>query len=544
MNALSRIKVGSRLGLSYGLLLFLMMVLLFTGLSRMSLLQHNMEEIAREHSARIETANAMRDAVRYQAIAIRDVVMQEDFAFKKKELKLMKEARKNYLSAAERLEKGMTLPEEMVFFSKLKPLEEEVQTLVREVVDLSLGDRTVESGNLTRDKLRPKQIELIGQLDEILVYLKKVTMEAEASATQAYQSAKVFMWVLGGISILLGVLISSAIARSIVSPLNEAVRVARNIAQGDLSSRIEVKGADELASLLSTLRDMNADLAQLIGSVKQSAQAVTQSSIDLSDATDRVADHAQTQSERVREVSAATEQVTVSIAEVAESAASVATAAAKTRETARAGDSNMAHGVEATQRMVTSVGASSATIEKLSVAIQKITDVTRVIKEIADQTNLLALNAAIEAARAGEQGRGFAVVADEVRKLAERTAASTMDITQMVESIGGQTDAAVASMKKVTSDVRESEQFSQATRDLLRDIVMAAEEVNGLAQGIAGATREQKAASAETAAGMEKISAITEENTASLQHVDSAANALAETATELKKLVDRFKLAA
>ena len=156
MNFLCSLKVGSRLAVGFGVILASLLIVGVIGLSRMSLLQGNLDQIVKSDYAKVTLVNTMRDAVRYQAVALRDVVMQEDLSFKKKELKLMKEARKNYLSAAERLEKGMTLPEEMVFFSKLKPLEEEVQTLVREVVDLSLGDRTVESGNLTRDKLRPK----------------------------------------------------------------------------------------------------------------------------------------------------------------------------------------------------------------------------------------------------------------------------------------------------------------------------------------------------------------------------------------------------
>lgn len=544
MRALSNLTVGTRLALGYAILLTLMMVILFTGLSRMSLLQQNLDTVVRKDAVFVDTANVMRDAVRYQSVAIRDVVMEEDIAFKKRELKLMKEARATYLSAAESLGKGMHLPEEIALLAKLKPLEEEVQAQVKEVIGLSLSDLTADASKLTREKLRPKQIELIAQLDAILGYLKKQTLDAEESSVASYEQGKIFMWVLGAISIVLGVLISSSITRSIARPIREAVRVAKNIAEGDLTSRIDIKGSDELASLLKVLSNMNDRLAQVIGLVKQSAHVVTRSSVDLSAATERVATLANNQAKQVREIGTASELVTLSIAEVATAAARVATAAAKTRETARTGDSNMEQGVQATQRMVASVTESSTTIEHLSEAINKITDVTRVIKEIADQTNLLALNAAIEAARAGEQGRGFAVVADEVRNLAQRTATSTTDIAKMINSISGQTAAAVNSMKKVTSDVQESERFADATRQLLRSIVTDADAVNGLAQGIVSSTRDQEAASSETAAGMEKISAITDENANSLKQVDSAASALAETATELQNLVDQFQVSA
>ena len=543
MKSFSDIKVGTRLGLSYGLLLLSMMVLTFTGINRMSLLQRNLEHIAQNNFTQIDLATTMRDAVRYQAVSLRDAVMQEDFAFKKKELKLMKEARKHYLQVSEDLGKILLDAQGKEFLAKIKPLEDEANLITQEVVNLSLSEKTVDAGNLIRDKLRPKQLELIAQLDELLVAVKKTTNEERMAATTAYQNAKIFMWVLAAISIVLGVLISGAIARSIVYPLKQAVDVAKNIARGDLTSQIKISGSDEVASLQIALREMNQNLSEIIGGVKRAAHVVTQSSENLSGAAGQVAERAETQAEQVREVSAATEEITVSISEVAEGAASVAQAAAKTQATAKSGESNMHKGVESTQNMVLSVESSAATVEELNVAIQKISDVTRVIKEIADQTNLLALNAAIEAARAGEQGRGFAVVADEVRKLAERTATSTMDISNMVESIGSKTLAAVASMKQVKQEVREGENFSLMTRDILREIVSAADDVSRLAQGIAEATREQKSASANTASGMEKISVITEENTANIQQVGTAAGSLANTATELKQLVDRFKVA-
>ncbi|MBZ0091930.1 MAG: methyl-accepting chemotaxis protein [Sulfuricellaceae bacterium] len=544
MDALSNIKVGTRLGLNNGLLLLLMMALTLTGITRMALLQHNLDVISQKNFTQIDLVNTMRDAVRFQAIAMRDVVMQEDIAFKKNELKRMKEARKNYLQTSEKLEKILDDAQGMAFLAKIKPLEDETNRIAKEVINYSLSDQTADAGNAIRDKLRPKQLELIVQLEDMLTAVKKATNEERMSAATAYKNAQIFMWSLAAISIVLGVLISAAIARSIVSPLNQAVEVAKNIARGDLTSRVRINGSDEVANLLTALRDMNRNLCEIIGGVQGAAHTVTESSEKLSDAARHCADRAGTQVERVHEISAATEEITVSISEMAEGAASVSMAAARTQSIAQKGDANMSKGVESTRRMVSSVEFSAATVEELNVAIRKITDIAQVIKEIADQTNLLALNAAIEAARAGEQGRGFAVVADEVRKLAERTTSSTMDITHMVGSIGSQTAAAVDSMKQVKQEVHEGESFSLMTRDILHEIVSAADEVSHLAQGIANATREQQAASANTAAGMDIIMAITEENTASLQQVGIAAVNLADTASELTQLVDRFKLPA
>ena len=242
------------------------------------------------------------------------------------------------------------------------------------------------------------------------------------------------------------------------------------------------------------------------------------------------------------QVGAAMEEMAVSISEVAAGAGNVAKAAAKTQTIAQECNHNIAKGVESTQLIVTSVKTSSDTIEELSREIERISEVARVIKDIADQTNLLALNAAIEAARAGEQGRGFAVVADEVRKLAERTSVSTTDISNMVTSISHKTIAAVDSMSKVQNDVKEGETFNKLTRDILSEIVASAADVHILAQDIAAATNEQKSATADTAISMEEISVITEKNSSSINNVGKSAEVLSGTARELQRLVDQFKV--
>ena len=543
MNPLSSLKVGARLGVGFGMLLLLMTALAAIGLSRLSLLQRNLDHLVQRDFAQVAHVNAMRDAVRQQSEALRDIILQQDVSFIKTELKFMKEARARYRSSAAALDKLVAGSRDKGQLVQLAQLEDRVQGMVDQAVDFSLSGDPANAAKVMREQIRPGQLELLSQLDGMLKRRQRVVEVLAQGAAQAYHGALIFMIALWAAAMALGAGIAYFITRSITQPLNRAVGVARKIARGDLSGSIEVRGGDELATLLLALKDMNQHLLQIIGGVSRASNDVASSSSGLSAEAAQVSARVESQTERIMQISAAIEEVTVSIAEVASGASRVAEASAKTQDIAASGNENMTREVQSSQRIVTSVESSGATIEELSGAIERIGEVTRVIKEIADQTNLLALNAAIEAARAGEQGRGFAVVADEVRKLAERTSSSTTDIAQVVEVIHSKTGMAVTAMRQVRQEVREESELTLKTRDILREIAAAATEVNKLAQDIAAATNEQKAASTETAVGMEKISGLTEENAASIRHVGAAADSLAATAGELQRLVGQFKLA-
>jgi len=318
-------------------------------------------------------------------------------------------------------------------------------------------------------------------------------------------------------------------------PLKQVDKEFRNIMEGNLDTELDVTIHDEMGTLLCEIQTMQTYLRTMVDEIVTPVAKMQADVRQVDGKVVVVAANALTEQDQVQTIAATMEQFSQSIAEVASMSADSLTEMRRTQTIVEQNNSNMGLSINATSKVAETVKSSSKTISDLGESIQKIGVIANSIKEIADQTNLLALNAAIEAARAGEQGRGFAVVADEVRKLAERTATSTKDITSTILEITAISNEAVKAMGGAVSEVESGIALIRKNGEGLKEIMNATVSMSSRIDHIALASKEQSAAGEEVAKSLERITVLVDENTRSVQSTKTAAEELAKSADELSR---------
>lgn len=413
---------------------------------------------------------------------------------------------------------------------------EEINTALDNYVN---GFETVVNLTRTGNRLSEEMVSTARQAIESADRLRLGQVEKMAAD---HRGANWLILLATGIALLLGIVMAYFITRSVVSPVNRAVAIASEVASGNLTVDIDAAGTNEVGRLMAALATMVTNLRELVKRIEAGAANIAASAEELSTVTSQASDGINRQKQETDQVAAAMNQMTASATEIARSAEQAFTVASDAASQVGNGGNEVRETINQVNNLAREVSQSMQAIEGLQKETASIATVLDVIKSVAEQTNLLALNAAIEAARAGEQGRGFAVVADEVRSLAQRTQASAQEIETMVAALQSSVGNSVSAMESSTTLASATRERATATGATIERITTAVENITHYNNQIATASEQQTSVAEEINQSITSIRDVTDQSASSANQTASSSRELARLGSELQTLVSRFRV--
>ncbi|MGY2286293.1 methyl-accepting chemotaxis protein [Pseudomonas gingeri] len=484
-------------------------------------------------------SNVIEGVLRLRILSFRVLINREPAALQEADTRiafLTDKIRKDQKSYAD-------LPSAGEELAKYKEFAATLDTYLRDqgqMLELSRQNRIDDMRNLINNQIKAGTDLMGAQLNQLMDINKAGAKAASAEAGQQYDNASLGIISVSVVAALMTVLLAWLLTRSIVTPLNRALAAAESIAGGNLTKPIEVDGKDEPARLLTALAAMQGSLRKTIEQISGSATQLASAAEELSAVTEEASRGLQQQNNEIEQAATAVNEMTSAVEEVARNAVSTSEASQQSNLAAREGRDRVVETVGAIQAMTQDVQNTSVLIEGLATQGRDIGQVLDVIRAIAEQTNLLALNAAIEAARAGEAGRGFAVVADEVRALAHRTQQSTREIEQMVAGIQNGTGEAVQSMQQSNQRTQTTLEMARAAGVALEQITHSINLINERNLVIASASEEQAQVSREVDRNLVNIRDLATQSAAGANQTSAASHELSRLAVDLNAMVARF----
>lgn len=390
------------------------------------------------------------------------------------------------------------------------------------------------------------------QTDNANSFQEKLNIMREFNADQAkslvteaaeiYEKSTRVLTTVIVISLLLTIFLAIALTRSIVKPIGDSLKLAEEIASGDLTRQLEITGTDEVSRLMSALNLMSKNLHGTIQEISEASIQLSSAAVEMTSITEAADQLLQQQNSEIEQAATAVTEMTSAVEEVARNATSTSQAAQNSNESAKLGNLRVSETLSAVETLTELVESSSTQVVKLAEQAEDISQVVGVIRSIAEQTNLLALNAAIEAARAGEQGRGFAVVADEVRALAHRTQVSTLEIEKMITAIQNGSATTVESIRRSTEEVYNTKRTAEGAGQSLRKITDTVLEINERNLQIAVASEEQAHVARDVDRSLISIRSLAIQSSEGANQTIAASNELSRLAVNLNHLVRKFKV--
>ncbi len=544
---LKNLNIGTRLGCGFGLVLTLLLGIAVTGYWGVSSISKRTLQMLNVDSKMSDTFAISRaialELRRYEKnmfirIGSTDERAKQDFP------KWNEQCEQFEMRIAE-LERLAVEQEDKVAIQKIK------DGLGQYVLGFKAVHAQIQGGKL---KSAADADAALGRYRDTMNGVNKITAESASRWHKKMQDNKEtisaasrhVIWVIVALSLIaavLGIGASLFLHASIMKPLRAMLEIFADISQGDLTKRLDVTSKDELGHMGISFNEFLGKLHTVIGDVARNTVQLSTAANDLYSSSEQLATGAEEVAAQAVTMAAASEEMSATSNEIAQNCILAAQGSREANSKAETGAAVVQNTVQGMIRIAGKVKESAQTVESLGARSDQIGEIIGTIEDIADQTNLLALNAAIEAARAGEQGRGFAVVADEVRALAERTTKATKEISKMIKAIQQETKGAVAAMEEGVIEVEkgtaEAAKSGKALQDILEQINAVALQINQ----IATAAEEQTATTGEITNNIQQITEVVQESAKGALHSVSAADHLAKLAEELKDGVKFFKTA-
>ncbi|SOS31790.1 methyl-accepting chemotaxis protein [Pseudomonas syringae group genomosp. 3] len=540
--SLRNMNIAPRAFLGFAMIGTLMLILGVFALSQMNKIRGATEDLADGNVPSIKSLDRFAEvSIRLRVLSYR-LLVNRDPETQQKTLDLLAMRNKQITDAQAIYEKLISDPNERNLYGQYVQLLGQYRQLEERLKTLTRANKIEELQNLLNNELLSNSDQMNVVLGKLVEINTAQLNQVKKDASREYDSA--FNMVIGLLiaATLLTIVFAWMLIKSITTPIATALHVAETIAKGNLTQPIQIDGSDEAGRLLLAMKTMQDKLRDTLQGISGSATQLASAAEELNAVTDESARGLVQQNNEIEQAATAVNEMTSAVEEVARNAVSTSQASRNAATSAGDGRDLVQETVSAIERMSGDVKDTSELIINLASESRDIGKVLDVIRGLADQTNLLALNAAIEAARAGEAGRGFAVVADEVRALAHRTQQSTSEIERMIGSIQSGTEQAVSSMRNSTERAESTLNIAKGAGMALNTINVAVEEINERNMVIASAAEEQAQVAREVDRNLVNIRDLSAQSTTGANQTSAASTELSRLAVDLNSMVSRFAL--